>query len=232
MVALAEQNFIAERDLLPVQPDARVFALIRLEIALFVELCIVGQVALGDEGEHLSARHRRRAVVQHARKAHGNADEHEHALALGRRRDVGERRKAAVQKHVLPEQVAAGVAADAQFGKDEQFRARLFRFLDELNDIAAVIMHVRHADFRRGGGGFDKAVFHSVLLPEPLIRRVPRRHPPRRGRVPPSSACTPNGFSVRSPPPFRGWLSANRASFRGPGRSFHPHRRTTSRSYR
>ena len=108
----------------------------------------------------------RGAVVQHAAEPQRHADKDEHPYPFRCLRDPLQPFERAAEQNVLPEQITAGVAADAQFRKDEQLRARLLRLPDHADDRIRVVTHVRHADLRRGGGDFHKTVFHSLIPPD------------------------------------------------------------------
>ena len=157
----SQDDLVAKRDLFPVKDDRPVFAFVRLEISLFVKFRVVGQVAFGNERKHFSAVDDGGAVVQYAVRLVRDADKNKDIAVLCALRDRFQSRDAPVEEYVLPEQIAAGVAADAKFGKDDKFRALLHRKRDLLHDLLRIELRVRHADVRRCRRNFYESVFHS-----------------------------------------------------------------------
>ena len=121
-------------------------------------------MALGNEGEHFAAIQSGGAIIQDAVDFERHADKDEHPRPFRRGGDLPQRFRGTAQQYILPEQVAAGIAADAKLGKDEQFGALFLCLLYAGKNAVCIETGIRDADARRRRGDPHKSVLHGRLL--------------------------------------------------------------------
>ena len=128
------------------------------------ELTVVGDEALGHHAQHLAPVDHRGAVVQLVVMAQGEAHSGENIQLRSFPQDGFQRGLRTVQQAFLQEQVAAGVAGDAQLRQGQDLDPLLRRLLHQSNDLPRVVRTVRHPDLRGAGRHFHKSVFHQKFL--------------------------------------------------------------------
>ena len=131
------------------------------ELAQFVELGVVGQVRLGHHAQHMPALQYRRAVVQAVAIGHGKTDDDEHVHFPRRVQHSLQPFQRPAHEAVVQEQIAAGVAGQAQFGKDADVRALRSRFQCQIRDLRGVFLHIGHFQRRGGRAQAHKSVEHG-----------------------------------------------------------------------
>src|SRR5699024_11046459 len=88
------------------------------EVALLVELAVVGRIGLRRDPEDLATVDEDGAVVEAVAVAKGGADGHERQQVGGAPREVDESGLDVAEEDVLEEQVLDGVAGEAELGED------------------------------------------------------------------------------------------------------------------
>ena len=89
-----------------------------LKPPLLVELAVVGQVRLGNQGEDLPLLHRYGAVEELARRPEGHSEDGQDLQVLGGLQDGPQALHGPLQQGVLEKEVPAGVAGEAQLRQD------------------------------------------------------------------------------------------------------------------
>ena len=135
----------------------------RYEMALLVELGIVRNVRLGDEGEHLTGVYDSSHIVQLTAHAQRQTDYDDSRKLCGFAADGTERLHRALEQHFLKKQVAAGVAGQAQLGERDELRALRRGLLCLPDDFGGVIFAVRNVQVGCRGGDFDKSISHNRI---------------------------------------------------------------------
>ena len=74
--------------------------------------------------------------------------------------DGTERLHRALEQRFLQEQIAAGIAGQAQLGECDELRAFGSGLLRQLYDLRGIICTVRDVQIRRCRGNFDKSISH------------------------------------------------------------------------
>ena len=101
-------------------------------------------------------------LVVHARR---DADQHER---VKRRRALGQRPKATlggIEELILPEEVFASVARDAELGQHHQLGTIGLHGISSLGNTGVdVSVHVGHAHLGRAGGDLDESILHGHAL--------------------------------------------------------------------
>ena len=137
----------------------------RAEPAVLVELLVVRQVRLRDRRQHLAAVQDRGAVEQLLVVPQRQADHGQAGEASGRGAGHAlQRGQGAVAQHRLVEQVGAGVAGQAQLGKDEHAHALLFGPLHQADDLLGVELAIGHAQARHRRGDPQEPVMEHDRL--------------------------------------------------------------------
>ena len=134
-----------------------------LKPAQLLELIIIGQVALGNHTQDLAAIQHGGAVVQLAEIADGQAHRQQQGKGPGGVQQVTERLLGAVLQTFLEEKVSAGVAGEGQLRGHQQPDACFGGLPGAIRDAGGIKGAIRQVHFRRGGGNFDKSVFHMFV---------------------------------------------------------------------
>lgn len=122
----------------------------RSEPALLIELAVVGQMAFNRQAQQFAGAAHRHAVVEALPVRHGQAHA-EQQRRVGRvLEQTLERGLARAQQGAIVEQVAAGVARQAQLGQDQDARAGTRGGVDALQNGRGVARDVAHANLGRG----------------------------------------------------------------------------------
>ena len=95
---------------------------------------------------------------------HGQADGRHHVQIPGGLQDGLEALLSAPEQRILQEEIAAGVAGEAQLREHDHLHALLVRLAHEGEDLLSVVAAVRHADLGGGCCHSDKSVFHMQNL--------------------------------------------------------------------
>ena len=119
-------------------------------------------MALGDERQKLAFRKGGGAVEKLRPHRDGHAREHEHMLAFGGGNKPLQGLLRRIQEQLLPEQVAAGIACDAKFGKDEKFDAFFRRLLHALFEFFCIISGIPGLQVGGKRPRPHESVFHTV----------------------------------------------------------------------
>ena len=133
------------------------------KMALLVELGIVRNVRLGDEGEHLTGVYDSSHIVQLTAHAQRQTDYDDSRKLCGLAADSTERLHRALEQRFLQKQVAAGVAGQAQLGERDELRALRRGLLCLPDDFGGVIFAVRNVQVGCRGGDFDKSISHNRI---------------------------------------------------------------------
>ena len=92
-------------------------------MAALVKFAVIGKIGLGHDAEYFSVADGNGAVVEPVAVLYGSADEYERTVASRGAADVAQRAFDAFDERRLIEEVAAGIAAEGQLGKDYDLRA-------------------------------------------------------------------------------------------------------------
>ena len=150
------------------------------EVALLVELAVVGQVGLGDDRQHAAAVDGDGAVVQGIVFAQGCADDEEGEQVGAGLDDGGQGLLDVVEEHVLQEEVVDGVTRDAQFGEDAHGDAARIELAGGVDDFARVLEGAGGVHGQGHGGDAREALVvegmevHGSPLVRGLFSRTPR----------------------------------------------------------
>ena len=136
----------------------------RSKLALLVKFTVIGQMGLGHQAQDLSLLYNRRAVIQFVVYPHRHAHGGDHLQIPGGLQHRGERLLRPPQQGLLIEQVAAGVARQAQLRQHQHLDPRLFRLAHHGKGLLGVVVAVRQAQLGRAAGHRDKTVFHGIDL--------------------------------------------------------------------
>ena len=137
----------------------------RGKVALLVKLGITRNTQLGDNPLDNAVAQHSCDVEQLAANAQRQAND-DGSVELCRLVPHGfERSERAVEQRLLQEQVAAGVAGQAQLGKHNQLCALVCGLLCQRDDFRSIIGTVGHTQRGRSGCNFDKSVLHSSIPP-------------------------------------------------------------------
>jgi len=137
----------------------------RRKVPALVELVVGGDVALGDHAENGTGRDGDGTIVELGVCANGGPQDDE-CVILGRAGgDLGDARLGGVEKGILPEEVLAGVARDAELRQDDDLGTVLDAGLvDPTDDRLDVEGDVGHADLGRHCCDRNESVLHGSLL--------------------------------------------------------------------
>ena len=132
----------------------------RYKMALLVEFGIVRNVGFRDERQNVACVHDSRNVIQLALDAQRQTDYDDSRKLCGLAADRVQRVQCALEQRFLQEQIAAGIAGQAQLGERDELRAFGSGLLRQLYDLSGVICAVRDVQIRRCRGNFDKSISH------------------------------------------------------------------------
>ena len=133
---------------------------------LLVKFPVIGQIRLGHQAQDLSFVYYRGTVIQFVVPfvPHGQADGRHHVQIPGGLQNGLQALLGAPEQRILQEEVAAGVAGQAQLRKHDHLHALLVRLAHEGEDLLGVVAAVRHADLGGGSSHGNKSVFHMQNL--------------------------------------------------------------------
>ena len=156
-----------QADLLAAQLQRDVQILAGGEPPLLIELPVIGQPGLGYQAQDLPPVNGGRAVVELSVPGvfHRQAQRGEHIQVLGGLQDGGQPLLRAPQQGILEEQVAAGVAGEAQLGQGQHPHPLLIGLPHEGENLFGVVAAVGHPDLGRAGGHLDESIAHRKAPP-------------------------------------------------------------------
>ena len=99
-------------------------------------------------------------IIQLAAHAQRQTDYDDSRKLCGLAADRVQRIQCALEQRFLQEQVAAGIAGQAQLGERDELRAFGSGLLRQLYDLKGIICAVRSVQIRRCRGNFDKSISH------------------------------------------------------------------------
>ena len=132
----------------------------RYEMALLVELGVVRKMGFRHERQHVTGIDDSGHIIQLAAHAQRQTDYDDSRKLCGLAADGTERLHRALEQRFLQEQVAAGIAGQAQLGECDELRAFGSGLLRQLYDLRGIICTVRDVQIRRCRGNFDKSISH------------------------------------------------------------------------
>ena len=170
----AEEQRGAEGHLLAADRDGLHLGGAGGELALFVELAVVGQVGLGHKTQQLPAAEDGSAVVQLAPRQQRQPHQRHHVQLPAGVQDRLQAGQRALLQGALQKQVAAGVAGQAELREDRELDPAPGSLAQLLDDLGGVIGAVRHPQRGREGCCFQKSIFHRRIS-HPVCCVWPRR---------------------------------------------------------
>ena len=132
----------------------------RYEMALLVELGVVRKMGFRHERQHVTGIYDSSHIIQLAAHAQRQTDYDDSRKLCGLAADRVQRVQCALEQRFLQEQIAAGIAGQAQLGERDELRAFGSGLLRQLYDLSGVICAVRDVQIRRCRGNFDKSISH------------------------------------------------------------------------
>ena len=132
----------------------------RYEMALLVELGVVRKMGFRHERQHVTGVYDSSHIVQLTAHAQRQTDYDDSRKLCGLAADRVQRLQCALEQRFLQEQVAAGIAGQAQLGECDELRAFGSGLLRQLYDLRGIICTVRSVQIRRCCGNFDKSISH------------------------------------------------------------------------
>ena len=132
----------------------------RYKMALLVELGVVRKMGFRHERQHVTGIDDSGHVIQLAAHAQRQTDYDDSRKLCGLAADRVQRVQCALEQRFLQEQVAAGIAGQAQLGECDELRAFGSGLLRQLYDLRGIICTVRSVQIRRCCGNFDKSISH------------------------------------------------------------------------
>ena len=159
-LAAAEQQGGAKGHLLTAHLRQLHLGAARGELALFVELAVVGQIGLGHKAQDPAMAQHGGAVVQLAVHQQRQADQSHHIQLLRFSQQGAQSVQRTGLQSTLQKQVAAGIAGQAELGEHGQLHAAGCGLTQSLGDLPDVIGAVGHPQCGRKGGCFQKTIFH------------------------------------------------------------------------
>ena len=132
----------------------------RYEMALLVELGVVRKMGFRHERQHVTGIDDSGHVIQLAAHAQRQTDYDDSRKLCGLAADRVQRVQCALEQRFLQEQVAAGIAGQAQLRERDELRAFGSGLLRQLYDLRGIICAVRSVQIRRCRGNFDKSISH------------------------------------------------------------------------
>ena len=170
----AEEQRGAEGHLLAADRDGLHLGGAGGELALFVELAVVGQVGLGHKTQQLPAAEDGSAVVQLAPRQQRQPHQRHHVQLPAGVQDRLQAGQRALLQGALQKQVAAGVAGQAELREDRELDPAPGSLAQLLDDLGGVIGAVRHPQRGRESCCFQKSIFHRRIS-HPVCCVWPRR---------------------------------------------------------
>ena len=132
----------------------------RYEMALLVELGVVRKMGFRHERQHVTGIDDSGHIIQLAAHTQRQAD-HDDGFQLCRfAADRVQRLQRTLEQHFLQEQIAAGIAGQAQLGERDELRAFGSGLLRQLYNLRGIICTVRSVQIRGCRGNFDKSISH------------------------------------------------------------------------
>ena len=128
-----------------------------------VEFRVIGQMCFGDHAQDSSVEQGGGAVVQLAVHSQRQAGEDQHRQAARGVADRPQGFQRAVQQRLLQEEVAAGIAGQAQLRQDQDPDRLPGRGPDGPDGLFGVEGAVGHPHGGRRRGAFDKSMVHSIV---------------------------------------------------------------------
>ena len=132
----------------------------RYKMALLVELRVVRKMGFRHERQHVTGIDDSGHIIQLAAHAQRQTDYDDSRKLCGLAADRVQRVQCALEQRFLQEQVAAGIAGQAQLGERDELRALCGGLLRQLYDLRGIICTVRDVQIRRCRGNFDKSISH------------------------------------------------------------------------
>ena len=129
-------------------------------MALLVELRVVRKMGFRHERQHVTGIDDSGHIIQLAAHAQRQTDYDDSRKLCGLAADRVQRVQCALEQRFLQEQVAAGIAGQAQLGERDELRALCGGLLGQLYDFGNIIFAVRDVQIRRCRGNFDKSISH------------------------------------------------------------------------
>ena len=129
-------------------------------MALLVELRVVRDVGFRHKRQHVTGIDDSGHIIQLAAHTQRQADHDDSRKLCGLAADRAQRVQCALEQRFLQEQVAAGIAGQAQLGERDELRAFGSGLLRQLYDFGNIIFAVRDVQIRRCRGNFDKSISH------------------------------------------------------------------------
>ena len=136
----------------------------RLKVSHLVELIIVREIRLRHKSEHPPVVQGRRDIIELALRLKGKTHENESIHALRVLRERKQLFLCRVDQLLLPEEIAALIAREAELRKHHNFRALLRHLPDQSLYLFPVRLRVGDRRLRRTGRDADKTLVHTVLL--------------------------------------------------------------------
>jgi hypothetical protein len=163
-----------------------------VEPAQLVKFAVVGRIRLRRHGQGAAAVERHRAVEQQVVDHQRHADRAQQVPVLGRAGDLLERGQGAAQQRVLKEEIAAGIAAQAELGAEGVMSAGAIGGL-ELFEMRGGVEH-RVGDARHRHTHRDPRKPVRAYIEEVLFRLA------CHAGIVPVQAKKPNGVAPASVP--------------------------------
>ena len=132
----------------------------RYKMALLVELRVVRKMGFRHKRQHVTGIDDSSHIIQLTAHAQRQTDYDDSRKLCGLAADRVQRVQCALEQRFLQEQVAAGVAGQAQLGECDELRALRGGLLRQLYDLRGIICTVRSVQIRRCRGNFDKSISH------------------------------------------------------------------------
>ena len=129
-------------------------------MALLVELRVVRKMGFRHKRQHVTGIDDSSHIIQLTAHAQRQTDYDDSRKLCGLAADRVQRVQCALEQRFLQEQVAAGVAGQAQLGECDELRAFGSGLLRQLYDLRGIICTVRDVQIRRCRGNFDKSISH------------------------------------------------------------------------
>ena len=135
-------------------------------------------VAACGEAQDLALADGGRRAVHGTARVERQADDGEHVAVARGVGYLAEALERGVQQGLLVVQVPAGGAGDGELREHEELHALALSLFDAFDDLFSVVPGVCHAEFRRGGRGFDETVFHLVSVSLSVPAKMSRKSGP------------------------------------------------------
>ena len=136
------------------------------ELPLLVKLAVIGQVGLGDHAQNLSFLYNNRTVIQFVIFPHGHPHGCDDFQGPGSSQNSAQSLLGAPQQGLLVEQIAAGIAGQAQLRHHQYLGAGLVRLAHHGKGLLGVIVAVSQPQLGCAAGNGYKTIFH---VPKPPV---------------------------------------------------------------